>query len=81
MVEGVIDVRLPVACAATVFDARGALLYSGSCVDAGDDEKGGGGDLYDDEVSICGWLMFHFIILGISWSYLGELHLCGLFRE
>jgi hypothetical protein len=79
LVEGGINVRLPVACAATVFDARVALLHRGSSVDAGDKKNGGGGDLYDDEVSICVWLMFYLHYLGVLWTHLGELHLCGIF--
>lgn len=76
LVQGGIDVRLPVACVATVFDARVALLRRGSSVDAGDKEKGGGGDLYGDEISICVWLTFYLHYFGISWTHLGELHLC-----
>lgn len=50
VVQGSVDVRLPVAGAATGCDASLAGLQGSSGVDIGEEEEGDGGNLYYDEL-------------------------------
>lgn len=88
LVQGGIDIWLPVACFATAFNARVAFVRRDSSVDAGEEEKSGGGDLWYNQVSIS-IIWIRSLYLGrvqqsVVWlrysslTYLGVLHLCEL---